>query len=288
MNVGKLVQKAWSRTIRDFKEAKENGDACIWTEDTLRLNFFRRLCEQDVKVKRILSEVEFNLAAQGKRRPDLVLSIESKYGIVDVAFEFKYFGRDWQKSWEDLKRYAVIGWRYGYFLAIGRLLDCDKIPKRTEKLRVPGFLGATTYEVKAMTHVTSGLEIWPDFKVAEDLAKKTLKGIPYVANEFFGAVAFDMEKGYAIYFDMINARQDKCIVYVALFKEAKELRGEHKLREIGYDKFVSFDKEGYITPSKKLGFILLGEFEPTSYPENVNKVKAALDRFRKEIDRLRR
>jgi len=288
MNVGNVVEKAWSKTIRDFEEAKENGDAWIWTEDTLRLVFFRHFCEQDVKVKRILSEARFNIVEKGDRRPDLVLSVESDKRWVDIAFEFKYFGTNWQKSWEDLKSYALIGWDYGYFLAIGRPEECDKIPKKTEKLDLPAFLGRKTYEAKAITHKTSYLQFAPDFKIAEDLAKQTLKGFPYIVNEYVGAVSILYEEGYIVYFDMTH-KEDKCTVLAGLYREAKEIWDERRLREIGYDKWVSFDEEGRIQPSKSLtGFILLGEFEATTYKENVDKVKASLDQFREKIGKLRR
>jgi len=287
MNVGKIVEKAWSKTVQDFEEAKENGDAWIWTEDTLRLYFFRHFCKQDVKVTRVLSEVEFSLGEYGSRRPDLVLSVESDDGWADVAFEFKYFGKDWQKAWEDLKRYAVIGWNYGYFLAIGRPQDCDRIPRKTQKIDRSTFSGLGTYEVRAMTHKVSYLEFAPDFKIAEDLAKETLKGAAYLVNEYFGAVALLRQKGYAVCFDMAQ-KEDKCVVYVGLYEDAKELWNERKLKEMGYDRWSSFGRDGLIKPSKSFtGYILIGEFEPTSYPENVNRVKASLDQFREKIEKLR-
>ena len=93
MNVEKVVEKAWSKTIRDFEEARENGDVWLWTEDILRLHFFRHFCEQDVKITRVLSEVQFSLGEYGSRRPDLVLTIESDRRLVDIASEFKYFRR---------------------------------------------------------------------------------------------------------------------------------------------------------------------------------------------------
>ena len=287
LNVKKIVENAWTKTVRDFEEAKENGDAWIWTEDTLRLHFFRHFCEQDIKITRVISEVEFALGEYGKRRPDLVLSVESEDGIVDLAFEFKYFRKDWEKAWEDLKKYAVIGWEYGYLLVIGRPQECDKIPTKTEKMVLPTTTGKMTYEVRAMTHKTSGLEFAPDFKIAEALAKETLKGAAYLVNEYFGAVALLRQKGYAVCFDMAQ-KEDKCVVYVGLYEDAKELWNERKLKEMGYDRWVSFDRDGLFKPSKSFtGYILIGEFEPTSYTENVDRVKDSLDQFGEKIEKLR-
>ena len=83
-------------------------------------------------------------------------------------------------------------------------------------------------------------------------------------------------------------KEDKCTVYVGLYEDAKELWDERKLREIGYDKWISFDRDGLIKPSKSFkGYILIGEFEANSYTDNVNRVKASLDQFRQKIEKPR-
>jgi len=47
MSIVKTVEISWSKTVEEFEKARTNGEAWIWTEDTLRLIFFRHFCQID-------------------------------------------------------------------------------------------------------------------------------------------------------------------------------------------------------------------------------------------------
>uniref|UniRef100_A0A7V4NGH7 Uncharacterized protein n=1 Tax=Fervidobacterium pennivorans TaxID=93466 RepID=A0A7V4NGH7_FERPE len=278
MDIRKVVKDAWSKTIEDFEEAKRIGEAWLWTEDTLRLYFFHHFCKQDIKIVRILAETSFHLGNEDYK-PDLVIDIFANDAIKTVVFEFKYFSdtMKWKSDWEKLQRYGIIGWNYGFFLAIGRPSQCDEIPKGTQRLE---FLGHT-YETMALTHSSSSLKTAPDFKIAEGLLKKSLIDIPYIVSELLGAVAF--LENILIYFDM-TVKQDRCVVWASL---DKELWDEPKLREMGYDKWISFDDEGRIQPAETFtGNVLICEVEANTYNHNIKKVKDSLDQFLGKVKTL--
>ena len=283
MDIRKAVEDAWSRTKRDFEEAKRTGNAWLWTEDTLRLYFFRHFCEQDINIVRIMAETVFHIGKKD-HRPDLVVDIATDDTVETVVFEFKYFknSKEWEKDWEKLRRYGLIGWEYGYFLTIDRSWQSDKIPEETQKVEIPG-IPWRSYEIKALVHLTSSLEYMPSFRVGEDLLKKSLKGIPYVVSEIFSyAIAF--LNNFLICFDM-TAKEKKCVVWARSVN--KELWNEGKLRDLGYDKWVAFDDEGRIRLAANFtGDILIGEFEANTYSSNVRKVKDSLDKFREKIQLL--
>ena len=283
MDIRQAVEDAWSKTTRDFEEAKKTGDAWLWTEDTLRLCFFRRFCEKNIKIVRIIAETVFHVG-KDDYKPDLVVDIATNGAVETVVFEFKYFknSKEWEKDWEKLRRYGIIGWECGYFLTIDRSWQSDKIPKESQKEKIPG-IPWRSYEIKALVHLTSSLEYMPSFRVAEELLKKSLKGIPYVVSEVFSyAIAFF--KGFLICFDM-TAKEKKCVVWVRTLN--KELWDEGELRNLGYDKWVCFDDEGRIRPAENFtGDILISEFEANTYSNNVRKVKDSLEKFRESIQRL--
>lgn len=118
----------------------------------------------------------------------------------------------------------------------------------------------------------------PSFKVAEDLLKKTLRGIPYTVSEVF-SFAIALFKGYLICFDM-TAKPNKCVVWARLLdKKLWRRRGK-----FGYDKWVTFDDEGRIQITKSFaGDILIGEFKASTYNSNVRKAKDSLDKFREQM-----
>lgn len=278
MGIKEAVENAWSKTVEDFEEAKRTGEAWLWREETLRLRFFQHLLEQDINIIRILAETPLHIGEKDYH-PDLLIGFLTDDVVNTAVFEFKYFGSKWEDDWEKLQEYGVIGsrWKYGYFLAIGRPWQSDKIPKEAQKREVLEHI----YEVRGLTHSTPALKYAPGFKIAEDLLKASLKGVPYAIAEGLGAIA--LFKDILIYYDMY-AKKGKCVVWAII---PKEIGGERRLRDIGCDKWISFDNEGRIQSSKSFtGRVLIGEFEDKTSPKNRMAVKDSLDQFKKKIESI--
>jgi len=273
MRIHKVIEDSWLKTVQDFEEEKKRGNAWLWKEATLRLCFFRHFCEQAIKIARILAETAFHIG-EDDYKPDLVIDTIVNGKLETTVFEIKYFGKNWETDWEKLQKYGVIGWDYGCFLAIGSLSQCDKMPKKVQKDETWGHL----YETRALVYPTPRLEYAPYFKIAEGLLKKALSGTPYVILENYGAKA--IFKNFIINFDMIS-KENKCVVWVSIVEGFAD---EHKLKNIGYDKWLSFDDELRIQPSESfIGNILIGEFDANTYRNNIKKVKDSLDRFREKM-----
>jgi hypothetical protein len=272
MGVNKAIEDSWLKTIQDFEEAKKIGNAWLWTEDTLRLYFFHHLC-QSIRISRILAETTFHIGEEDYK-PDLVVDTIVNGTSETTVFEIKYSGREWEADWQKLQKYGIIGWDYGYFLAIGRPWQCDAIPKKVQKHEILEHV----YEIRALVYPTPLLAVMPNFKIAEELLKKALIGVPYVVSENFGAVAI-FEK-FVICFYMIT-KENKCIIWVDFGEEAVD---EHKLGKLGYGKWISFDDEDRIQLVESFtGKALIGEFEANTYRDNVEKVKDSLNQFREKI-----
>lgn len=275
MSINEIVEKAWLRTVNEFEKARKNADAWLWTEEALRLHFFKNLNEQNIKIITSLAETPYHIG-DSDYKPDLVVYIKEKDEVYTVVFEMKYFGRNWKDDWEKLQAYGYLGhrWNYGYFLAIGRSWQCDEIPKfKKHKIL------KHSYEVRSLTHSTPALRYAPDFKIAEGLLRSSLKDVSYTVTEELGAVA--LYKDVLLYFDLF-AKEGKCVVWAAV---PEEVADQKKLVELGYDKWITFDDEGLVHLSKKYtGRIMIGEFEATTYPKNRKAVKNSLAMFRKKID----
>lgn len=235
MDVREAVENAWKKVVDDF-ERNKGGWASVWSEQAIRLNFFQHFCKQPINIINVLAEFPLNI---GERpyNPDIILYVRSDNDIKIIVFEFKYYGpkKKWMDDWERLHKYALMGFDYGYFLAIG--------PRGREKFfpeeikRVIG-LGKEC-ELRALIHPGGPLSIAPDFKVVEDIFKKTLQGVPYAVPLHYQA-AIGFIEDYIVIFDI---PKDKC--------EVKIMRAD-----------------GSET--------LLGEFEPNSNEDNIQKIKESL------------
>jgi hypothetical protein len=274
MNVEEIIQNAWLKTVRTFENSKESGELWLWTEAALRLNFFRHLCE-NAKLSRVIAETPYRLGYV-EYKPDLVVDIMVGGETKTVAFEFKLFGpiEDWKEDLEKLSLYKIIGWDYGYFLAVGLPWQCDEIQKQPS-------VEEPYYKVKILTHPSPRTSVIPDFKFAEYVLKNTLgREVPYMVNEIFGAIALRSE--YALHFDM-QAKEDRLVLWATLFTD--KLPKAEKIREFGYA-YIGHDEEGGIYPSEEpTGKILIGEYNlKFPFVEIVKKIKADLNQFEKKIE----
>lgn len=271
MDVEVTIENAWLKTIEDFKNANRSGEAWLWTEATLRLNFLRYLCET-AKLGRVIAETPYHIG-EINQKPDIVVDIMINNNPQTVAFEMKFFRKveSWKKDLKKLRSYGLVGWDYGYFLAIGRPEQCEEILK--EPLEVHADYNPD-YKVKVLVHPTQPITIATHSKFAEFVLKKALgKNVPYVINELYGAVAW-YEK-YLLYFDM-TAKENKLAVWAELADKRSE---GQKTSERGY-LWISFDEEGKMHPSEAFtGQILIGEFEITKVYETVKNVREALTQF---------
>jgi hypothetical protein len=107
MDVEEIIQNALLKTVETFESARETGDLWLWNEATLRLNFFRHLCE-NAKLGRIIAETPYHLGYV-EYKPDLVTYIITNSEAIAVAFEFKLFGRI--EEWKDLEKLNLYKFR---------------------------------------------------------------------------------------------------------------------------------------------------------------------------------
>jgi len=275
MDLQKIIEDAWSKTIDDFKNAEERGEVGLWTEASLRLSFVRHL-NKVAELGRVLAETPFHLG-NDDYKPDIIADIKVNNIVKRVAFEMKLFGQteNWKKDLEKLDRYSIIGWDCGYFLAIGYPQQCDEIQKvPIEKSPL------TQYEIRILTHSIPKPKEVPDFKFAELVLKETLgKETPYVVSEIEGAIAFYEEFG--LIFDM-RSKENKLVVRAGLHDTPTD---EQKVKGLGYE-YITFDEEGRIHPSKTFtGDILIGESEFRGITVNqvVNKMKEPLRQFMEKM-----
>lgn len=280
MDVEKIIENAWLKTVEDFKNANRTGDAWLWTEASLRLNFLRNLSEI-VKFSRLVAETPYHIG-DVDLKPDIVADIMINGTIKTVAFEMKFFREveKWKRDLEKLSSYRLIGWDYGYFLAIGRPEVCEEILK--EPL-VEDADYNPDYKVKVLVHPTQPLTIPTYSKFAEYVLKEILgKSVPYVLNELYGAVAW-YEK-YLLYFDMI-VKENRIVVWAELTDKQLE---EYRVRNQGFT-WISFDEEASMHPSETFtGQILIGEFEIAKVYETIRAIREALTQFEKKILNLYR
>jgi hypothetical protein len=278
MELHKIIEDAWSKTIDDFKNTEERGDVGLWTEASLRLNFIRHLNEV-AELGRVLAETPFHLG-NDDYKPDIISDIKVNDGTKTVAFEMKLFGQtdNWKKDLEKLDRYSIIGWDYGYFLAIGYPQQCDEIQKvPIEKSPL------SQYEIRILTEPIPKPTEVPDFKFAELVLKETLgKDIPYVVSEIEGAIAFFEE--FALIFDM-RSEENKLVVRAGFHDTPTD---EQKVKGLGCA-YITFDEDGRIHPSKTFtGDVLIGESEFRGMTVNqvVNTIKEPLHEFMKKTGYL--
>jgi hypothetical protein len=269
------VDRAWNATVQEFEKAKVSGEASIWTEDTLRLIFFRHLCEQGLNIERVLAETAFHLG-ETDYKPDIVIDVLENNELKTVVFELKYFNEKWFSDWEKLRLYGIIGWDYGYFLGIGSELLCKSIPKFEKQTY---YQETHSCELRGLTHPTARLEYAPHIKIVEDLLKKSLPNVPYILAPY-GAVAL-VDK-FEVNFDL-TAKDEKYLIWVRF----PETMNEQKLKESGLNNWMRFNEEGKILSSEKfLGNVILGEFSQDATSETVREVKATITRFMEKAKTL--
>ena len=274
MDVEKTIENAWFKTVEDFKNAQRSGEAWLWTEATLRLNFLRHLSES-AKLGRVIAETPYHLG-DVEYKPDIVADIIINDDIKRVVFEMKFLRqtKNWKKDLKKLEGYGLVGWDYGYFLAIGHPQQCKEVQK--DPLEEYPY-----YRLRVLTHSIPQIITIPAFKFAEYVLKKSLgKDVPYVVNELYGAVA--LYEKYALFFDL-SAKEDKFVVWAQFLDKPPE---EQKIKELGYA-WITFDERGKMRSSGTFtGRILIGEFERAIAKVMAQNVKEPLNRFKEKIEHL--
>jgi len=280
MEVQKIVEDAWFKTIQDFKNAEKSGEVGLWTEATLRLSFIRHLSKA-AELGRILAETPFHLG-NDDYKPDIIADVIVNNDTKRVVFEMKFYGqtKNWKKDLDKLNKYFITGWHYGYFLAIGTPQQCEEIQK--QPIEKPPL---TQYEVRILTHSIPKSNVVPDFMFAADVLKNTVeKGVPYVVNEIGMPGAFAFYEGYVLIFDMMG-KENKLVVRAGLDDTSRE---EQKLKELGYP-YIDFDEEGKIHPSETFtGDVLIGEFDfrGVNSKQVAKNIKEPLRQFMEKMDNL--
>jgi hypothetical protein len=227
-----------------------------------------------LNIESVLAEATYHLGITDYR-PDIIIEFLEDNVAKTAVFELKYFNRNWHSDWEKLRLYGVIGWEYGFFLGIGPESECSRIPNFEKQ---SFFKDTHICELRGLVHPTSPLKYAPNLTIAKDLLEKTLLDTPYIVSNFLGAVA--MFEDFEIHFD-ITDKEGKCVIWVSFLGQQWN---EEKLSELGLDRWITFDKEGTIVPSKEFyPRILLGEFEANTYDDNIGKVKIVIDNFMKKF-----
>lgn len=269
-NFEDAVERAFDRTIEDFNRASKEASAIFWNEDTLRMTFFRYLCEQDIKIKRFFSEFEISLWGR-KYRPDLVVHIESGNELVMSAFEFKFYSGGWQRDWEKIRTYLKEGFTYGYFVAIGTKSLANELTSKRETIN-SNYAQALIYTKP----LKEAFGYAPSFRIAENLLKKTLD-MPYTISIPL-MLAATIPEDYALIYQY---QPDKCLLLATFPDEGKWNRIEEELKKVGLVRFLQLkeDKWDFETTDKFRGIALLAELPPNSYNSTALKAKKALNTF---------
>jgi len=218
MDVREAVENAWGKVIEDFERDK-GGWASVWREQAIRLNFFQHFCKQKIDILNILAEFSLNIGEK-LYTPDIIVYVKSDEDIKITVLEFKYYDqkKKWLDDWERLHKYAIIGFDYGYFLAIGPRGREKDFPRKMERVEGPG----KDYELRALIHPGGPLKFAPDFEVVEEIFKKTLQGVPYVVPQHYQA-AIGFIEDYMVIFDISN---DKCEVKIIRADGSETLLGK--------------------------------------------------------------
>lgn len=280
MDVSKIVEDAWSKTIEDFQNAEKSGEVGLWTEATLRLNFMRHLSKA-VELGRILAETPFHFG-KVDYKPDIIADFIVNNNKKRVVFELKLFGQaaKWKEDLVKLDKYFIMGWHLGYFLAIGYPWQCEDIQKQpVEKSPL------TDYEVKILTHSAPKSNVVPDFMFAAEVLKETIeKGVPYVVNEIGIQAAFAFYEGYVLIFDVMG-KEDKLVLRAGLDEKSQK---EQKIKELGYQ-YIDFDEKSKIHPTSTFtGDVLIGEFDfrGMNSKQVAKNIKEPLRQFFEKMDNL--
>jgi hypothetical protein len=278
MDVQKIVEDAWSKTIEAFKNAEKSGEVGLWTEATLRLNFIRHL-SKSAELGRILAETPFHFE-EVDYKPDIIADVIANNDKKRVVFELKLYGQNWKEDLVKLDKYSIMGWHLGYFLAIGYPQQCEEIQKQPiEKSPL------SHYEVKILTHSAPKANVVPDFKFAADVLKMSIEEeVPYVVNEIGFPGAFAFYEGYTLIFDMMG-KENKLVLRAEIDNKSHE---EQKIKKLGYP-YIDFDEEGKIHPSSTFtGDILIGEFDfrGMNSKQVAKSIKEPLQQFMEKMDAI--
>jgi len=287
MEIREAVRNAFAMVKQDFDQACRIGEAVYWSEEVLRLNFFRHLCSQDINIKWFSAELETHI--MGKRyQPDLIVYCEDNNETKRSIFELKFWGSrgDWKEAWDRIQAYKDGPFDHGFFLAIGPSTRIEEFPK--DLINLDG------YEAEAHIYGKTQRETFgkaPNIYVAEQLLKKTLNISYHVIGDMFGWVTTTPED-YNIIFDVLSKEQ-KCLLILNFpdfnpgLEKWKVL--ENKLREVGFGKYVYFNEEEAVFRSSDafVGTLLLQELEVNSYPENVRMAKECFTRLKPILTELK-
>ena len=252
-DIKELIEKAWTSTIDDFKEASDYkkareslGDR-LWNERTLSHHFFYHL-KQNATLLSALVEPKLRI---GKAvEPDLLAVIELDNAVKWCVFEFKFYENETiiKGEWERIQKYGAAGFDCGYLMAI-TYAEVKEIPREVQII--------DGYEVAAFIHKGPELRVAPEFDVSARILRRILKKVP-VHMSIKGWARTEM-KDYSI----IIGSEDPPKYYLSLgfrfesgTREAAEI--ERKLRQSGFDKWLN-EKGEIVNTYTQMAF--LGEFE---------------------------
>lgn len=268
MDIDQGITNAWNSTVEDYHRAHNEYWAGLWTEDTLRLNFIRRLSE-NIKINRILAETEYPVE-QEVYQPDILVDVESDKGINEtIVFELKFFSASFPKCKRDLeklRKYRLMGWSRGYFLAFEYSGVCEKIRVELAKIE------------KEMIFIT------PDYRIIGLVSCEECGGIcntnffRYLMKTLFGtgrasiainerdACAFATLKDYGFGFYLHDDR----LITIAGFKGCSE-RSPDFIKRAGYQ-LVEISESGRPEASDMGGYVLIKEIP---YTDTIGSDEAA-------------
>lgn len=287
MEIKEAIENAFIRVKEDFDEACRIAEAVYWNEEILRLNFFRHLCSQEIKITWFSAELETYISGT-RYQPDLIAYFEAHDETKRCVFEFKFYGspNDWKNAWKDIQAYKDGPYDCGFFIAIGPSTRVEDFQK--EPLKLDG------YEAEAHIYGKTRREAFgraPNIYIAKEMLKKTLNMPYHVIGDFFGWVT-TIPQDYDIIFDVLS-KEDRCLLLLNFpdfdAKSEKWKVLETKLKDAGLKTYTYFDFETAVfRPSDVFtGTLLLQELEVSSYPENIRKAKESLIRLKPVLTELK-
>lgn len=281
MDIGKIVQEAWSKTVEDFETAIKQSYAAQWTENTLRLTFVRRLCESS-KVGRLLADPVCHMG-KVDYEPDIIVDIAVDGVTKSLVFEMKFFGsvKDWKSDLEKLTDYSRLDLDLGYFLAIGSPKQCDGIQNEFLQKKQSKF--GQEYEIKLLTYRAKNLGE-NLYRFLQDVVKLSvdISKIPYFVSTYGFWAKVILPKVVLNYYLMENS--------VAVFATAaqEEIPLPKTIKEKSpYYKWIYFDnKDEMQTSETATNSLLIAEYklkERQLSEEVAKELKPKIEKFINEI-----
>jgi len=280
MEIEQGIKKSWESTVDDYNDAHKQYWAALWTEDTLRLNFIRRL-SQNLNLKRILAETEYPVGS-AVYQPDIIVEVLNDDGATEtVVFEMRFFSVSFPKCVNDLeklKKYREIGCERGYFLAIDYDGACQRLNAELEKLekysdpalnyKLSGFVSAQEYGGPCNTTFFKQLikHLFPKEK-------------PSITVDEMGDYAMAVFDEYGFYF----SEQDNKMVALAGFEDPDAIP-EEALKKAGYSFGTLVDE--HFEPSESGGWVLVKEIPVGGMykaDDMAAKLKKPVEKFRKDV-----